>query len=45
MNDWLDILDGTLFSIAVIAIVLALPWLIWATFYGLYQFWQMVGVM
>ena len=41
MSDWLDILG----ALAVGAIAMATPWLIWATFYGLYSFWQMVGVM
>jgi len=40
-NDWLDVCAGV--TVGVLA--MALPWLIWATFYGLYQFWSWVGVM
>jgi hypothetical protein len=38
-------LDGTLFSIAVIAIVLALPSVIWGAFWLMYSFWHFLGVM
>jgi hypothetical protein len=38
-------LDGTLFSIAVIAIVLALPGIIYTAFWAVYTFWHFLGVM
>ena len=41
MSDWLDILG----ALTVGAIAMATPWLIWAVFYGLYEFYKFVGVM
>lgn len=49
MSDWLDILDGIAVGLAsmfaVLAIVFVAPAIIYCVFAGLYQFWQMVGVM
>ena len=41
MSDWLDILG----ALAVGAIAMATPWLIWAVCFGLYEFYKFVGVM
>ena len=41
MNDWLDVCAG----VAVFAVAAFFPWLIWATFYGLYEFYKFLGVM
>ena len=38
------LLDGAVFSIAVIAIVLALPSVIWGAFWLMYNFWHFMGV-
>jgi hypothetical protein len=39
------LLDGAVFSIAVIAIVLALPSVIWGAFWLMYSSWHYLGVM
>ena len=39
------LLDGAVFSIAVIAIVLALPGIIYTAFWLMYSFWHYLGVM
>lgn len=38
------LLDEVVFSIAVIAIVLALPSVIWGAFWLMYSFWHFMGV-
>ena len=40
-NDWLDVCAG----VTVVVVAMALPWLIWATFYVLYEFYRFLGVM
>jgi hypothetical protein len=39
------LLDGVVLSLAVIAIVLALPSVIWGAFWLMYSFWHYLGVM
>jgi len=39
------LLDGVVLSLAVIAIVLALPSVIWGAFWLMYSFWHFMGVM
>jgi hypothetical protein len=39
------LLDGAVFSIAVIAIVLATPGILYTAFWAVYTFWHFLGVM
>ena len=39
------LLDGAVLSLAVIAIVLALPGIIYTAFWLMYSFWHFMGVM